>query len=98
MFNAEAVAARKHATALALLPKTFDSLRAIYGHSGPSVLPLSQVSFSYPSTFFPSAPCFHSDCNGMLEWADPAANMDNGLEVQSVEASWRCHGWPRLMN
>jgi hypothetical protein len=43
LFNTEAVAARRHSTALALLPKTFDSLRAVFGHSGPSVLPLSQV-------------------------------------------------------
>jgi len=48
MFNTEAVAARRHSSALALLPKTFDSLRAVFGHSGPSVLPLSQVPFPRP--------------------------------------------------
>ena len=53
MFNAEAVAARRHSVALGLLPKTFDSLRAVFGHSGPAVLPLSQVPKSSQFAFGP---------------------------------------------
>ena len=43
MFNAKAVAARRTETALALLPKMFDSLRAAFGATGPSVMPLQKV-------------------------------------------------------
>ena len=43
MFNEETIAARRDATATALLPKTFDSVRAIFGACGPSVLPTPKV-------------------------------------------------------
>lgn len=41
--SAEMVAARQHAANLALLPRTFDSIRAMFGHTGPSIIPRQQV-------------------------------------------------------
>ena len=43
MFNEETVAARREATATAMLPKSFDSVRAIFGPCGPSVMPMQKV-------------------------------------------------------
>lgn len=43
MYNAEAVAARRTATALAVLPKAFDTVRALFGATGPSVMAVQKV-------------------------------------------------------
>lgn len=43
MFNEDLVAARREATADAMLPKLFDSVRAIFGSCGPSVMPMQKV-------------------------------------------------------
>lgn len=59
MFNAEAVAARQAATAIMLLPKLFDSVRAAFGPSGPSVMPLQKVS-SFPFLFNAAAASSHT--------------------------------------
>ena len=43
MFNEDAVAARREATAMTLLPKMFDSVRAVFGSSGPTVMSTQKV-------------------------------------------------------
>ena len=44
IFSSDAKAARRRSAAGAMLPRIFDTLRAIYGPSGPAVKPYDQVS------------------------------------------------------
>ena len=54
MFNKETVAARRDATATAMLPKSFDSVRAVFGPCGPSVMPMQKVRCQL--TLLPGSP------------------------------------------
>ncbi|KAK9793724.1 hypothetical protein WJX73_001113 [Symbiochloris irregularis] len=46
LIGKEASALRRHTHALAMLPHTFDSLRSLFGTTGPSTRPLDQVAVS----------------------------------------------------
>ncbi len=58
MFSAEAVAARRDATAAAMLPKLFDSVRAVFGTCGPNVMPTQKVCCQI---YLPFHPCLKTE-------------------------------------
>lgn len=50
MSSSEAKAARRNSAASAMLPRVFDTLRAMYGATGPAVKRYDEVSFTESCT------------------------------------------------